>query len=503
MSTPPRAYTPQAGHGPADLVGELLSEGRRGAPRHLPGAAEATPPVVAAAARMPAAGWLATGPHGLGTSAARTPRPETVGEAARPDDHSMAPMAIRGPSGLGTPPAGPRGGRYVTAESDPVPAALDPDRAETGVGTVGFGMAAARLAERLNWARAGDLDPAVPHADLDPAYAERPWGDRSATPLYCPITERMNEPLAEEVDRRLATWAEHCGFDTEQVQRIRRNRFGRLAMLAHPDCEDPDRLLIAAKMNAAWWAADDYYADDDTLGAVPELLPPRLVLAMAAMDPLPPAGEFTVGLEEALVAEPVLLSLRSGLDHMARFATPEQIQRTCYATFAMFVSWTAYAAWRHTGQYPPAWKYLAARQHDSFYTSMTLVDVLGGYTLSADLFHEPRVRRAAFQAGTAVVLLNDLYSVAKDMAEERPPCNMVLQVAADRDCSIAEATEITVNLHNDFVRDFQASHRSLQPVISLELQRFLRGLRAWMGGAFEWHDSNPRYRTADRGAGSS
>jgi 2-methylisoborneol synthase len=30
------------------------------------------------------------------------------------------------------------------------------------------------------------------------------------------------------------------------------------------------------------------------------------------------------------------------------------------------------------------------------------------------------------------------------------------------------------------------------------LQRFLRGLRGWMGGGFEWHDSNPRYRTGAR-----
>ncbi|MCY0994507.1 hypothetical protein OV203_45710 [Nannocystis sp. ILAH1] len=94
-----------------------------------------------------------------------------------------------------------------------------------------------------------------------------------------------------------------------------------------------------------------------------------------------------------------------------------------------------------------------------------------------------------------VVLVNDLYSVAKDLEDAKPPCNMVLQVAADRGCSIDEATEVTVQLHNDLVRDFEASHRELQAVPSVELQRFLRALRAWMGGAFEWHDSNPRYKT--------
>ncbi|MGH3828252.1 MAG: family 2 encapsulin nanocompartment cargo protein terpene cyclase, partial [Pseudonocardiaceae bacterium] len=38
-------------------------------------------------------------------------------------------------------------------------------------------------------------------------------------------------------------------------------------------------------------------------------------------------------------------------------------------------------------------------------------------------------------------------------------------------------------------------HRSLLPVLSPQLQRFLRGVRAWMGGGFEWHATNPRYRS--------
>ncbi len=362
-------------------------------------------------------------------------------------------------------------------------------------GPTGLWTSAARLADEVRKARAEGLGPSLPPREGgDPAYAERPWGDRKASPLYCPVTERVDDALAAEVDLRLAAWAKGCGYDDGEIAKMGKAGFGRLVVLAHPDCDDPDRLLVAAKMNAAWWTADDYYADDTALGAVPEQLPPRLVLAMAAMDPLPPAGYFTPPLEEALASDKVLVALRSGLDHAARYATPAQIHRVCYATFAMFVSWSAYAAWRVTG-YPPAWKYLAARQHDSFYTSMTLIDVLGGYELAAHLTYEPRVRRAAFQAGTAVVLVNDLFSVTKDLKDEKPPCNMVLQVAADRSCTIEEATEIVVALHNDIVHDFEESHRSLMAVPSPELQRFLRGVRAWMGGAFEWHDTNPRYRT--------
>jgi len=461
------------------------------------------------------------------------------------NDETMAdPIAILKPTGLGT--SATRLARELGRLGDAAPAVAQPAAARLGSSSSGLGTSAARLANLLARARVGELDPPLPVADEldpplpaadeldpplpvadeldpplpvaeelapplpaadeldppllpagpDPAYAHRPWGDGTAKPLYCPVTERINEPLADIVDERLAAWAKECGFDDEEVEKLRKTRFGRLVMLAHPDCDDPDRLLVAAKLNAGWWAADDYYADDSALGAKSELLPPRLVLAMAAMDPPAPAGEFTPPLEQAIADERVLVALRSGLEHTARYATPAQIQRVCYSTFAMFVSWGAYAAWRFTGEYPPAWKYLAARQHDNFYTSMTVIDVVSGYELTANAYYEPRVRHAAFQAGIAAVLVNDLFSVAKDLADETPPCNMVLQIAADRGCSIEEATEITVDLHNDIVRDFEARHRSLQAVASVELQRFMRGLRAWMGGGFEWHDSNPRYKVA-------
>jgi 2-methylisoborneol synthase len=356
-------------------------------------------------------------------------------------------------------------------------------------GPTGLGTSAARFTTRL-----AEAEP--PKPDVDPAYTYREWGDGSAPPLYTPVAERIDDALGEEVDRRLAVWAAECGFSDEECEGLGQAGFGRLVTLAHPDCDDPDRLLISAKLNAAWWAADDLYADDTALGAVPEQLPPRLALAMAAMDPLPPAGAFTRELDETLTGDRVLVALGSGADYLREHSSPAQHQRVCYSTFTMFVSWTAYAAWRHAGKYPPAWEYLAARQHDSFYTSMTLIDVLGAYELTANLYYEPRVRHAAIQAGTASVLVNDLHSVMKDLADDNPPCNMVLLVADDRNCSIQEATETVVELHNEIVHDFQSAHDELRAVPSPELQRFLTGLRSWMGGGFEWHSTSPRYASA-------
>lgn len=338
-----------------------------------------------------------------------------------------------------------------------------------------------------------------PPADLyaPVPYAEREWGDGSYPPLYCPRTVRDNEPLGAEVNRRLVDWAASTGIYADHLDAFRETGFGRLAMLAHADCEDPDLLLVAAQMNAAWWAADDYYADETSLGASPTELPPRLALVMSAMDPPPAVGDYAGPLEEAVRADPVLVALRSATGHLRRHASSAQVMRACQTTFQMYVSWAAYAAWRYLEDPPPVWRYLAARQHDSFYTSMMLIDVVGGYELPPSMFAEPRVHRAVMQAGTASVLVNDLHSAEREGADELPDANIVLLIAAEDGCSLAEATEQTVRLHNELVRGFEVSQRALASIPSAELWRFLRGAQAWMAGCLEWHATSSRYQRRD------
>ncbi|WP_218025102.1 family 2 encapsulin nanocompartment cargo protein terpene cyclase [Nocardia jejuensis] len=396
---------------------------------------------------------LGGGPTGLGTALARRFGTTSGSETAQPD---LAPVA--------TP--------VHTATSHSCSA---------GSSSMRLGESAFRLpARRLT-------------ADLEPCRLVA-WGDGSAPPVYLPPAPRNDDRLAAEVDDRLAAWGSSLGFTDDELGTLRKTGYGRLVMLTHTDCEDPDLLLVAAQMNTAWWMADDYFADDSELGADPVKLPQRLTMVMAAMDPLPSAGEFSAPLNAQLRSDKVLRTFTSAISHLRAHSTPGQLHRACYATFSMFVSWTAYAAWRHSEISPAAWEYLAARQHDSFYTSMTLIDVLAAYEVPANLYYDDRVRTAAFRAGTTSVLINDLLSVKKDAADPNPVCNMVLQIAADRGCSVARATEITVDLHNRMVRDFEADLVALRAVPSPELQMFLRGLRSWIGGGFEWHNTNPRYR---------
>ena len=331
------------------------------------------------------------------------------------------------------------------------------------------------------------------HAPLP--YTERQWGDGSHPPLYCPQTARIDDDLGDEVNRRLVAWAEEVGIYADRIEEFRDTGFGRLAMLTHADSDDADALLVAAQMNTAWWAADDYYADDAGLGAVPTELPPRLALVMSAMDPPPAMGDYTRQLDEMLHADPVLVAFSSATAHLARHGTPSQVQRACASTFEMFVSWTAYAAWHHVQATPSVRRYLEARLHDNFHTSMTLIDIVGGYELPANLFYERRVHHALVQAGMASVIVNDLHSAAREAEGDQPDFNLVLLLAAEQDCSLPEAIERAVGLHNDFVRAFEEAQQRLAAVPSVELRRFLRGAQAWMAGCLEWHETSCRYNS--------
>lgn len=325
--------------------------------------------------------------------------------------------------------------------------------------------------------------------------AARPPGGRvSVPPLYGPGPVRVDEALGEEVDARLVAWLSDLGIFLDKLDRLREARFGRLAMLVHPDTDDPDRLLLAARLLVAFFAVDDVYMDDTDLGAVPELVGGRLALAQAALDPPRLGDPYGSRLQDGLETDPVLIALRSSVEWLARNGAPSQVDRVRYEAANLFAGMNAEASWRIAGHVPPVWEYLAGRHLNSFMPNLTLVDLVGGYHLAAELYSDPRVRRASTLAGDAATIANDLYSLAKDRDPRTADLNLPVVIALEERCSLQEAVERSVAYHTGLVKAFESAHRGLAPVASPELQRYLLGLRAWIGGSDEWHRSSGRYR---------
>ncbi|MFF3325564.1 family 2 encapsulin nanocompartment cargo protein terpene cyclase [Streptomyces sp. NPDC002889] len=364
-------------------------------------------------------------------------------------------------------------------------------------GPAGPGTAAARAFSSLTPSTASQAAPSARQDEVPPSATQVPSAGQDAAvripPLYCPDAVRDDPALGQEVNNRLVDWAAEIGIFTGRLERLRSHQFGRLFMLAHPDCDDPDRLLAAARCGLAEWSVDDHWVDegDDT---EPELLGSRLAMAHAVIDPVRLPARYLAQFEELVHRQPVLRAFRSSLAHLSQIASTTQVARLRHELDVMFVAYGQEAEWRSSGRRPAVWEYLLHRYENAFYPCMVLIDPVGGYELPAHEFADPTVRRTYLYAGMANVLLNDLYSMAK---EDPADTNLPNLIAAEDNCSLQEAVDRTAAIHDELMHTVEADCAVLAAAGSPQLRRYLAGLWAWMGGSKQWHATSARYQNAN------
>ncbi len=434
MSVLSRVSAPAATHDLAGVVVALFSSPERAAPRDLPGSVGDQLPRDGNKLTASVVGRLVTGPTGLGTSAARIPWQRTAGgETIAATGRGAEPCMPDGPTGLGTSALRVQAGRSADGGSGPE--------------------------------------------------------------LYCPPALRDDEALGEEVNDRLVDWAGQIGIYPGQLDRLRACNFGRLMMLTHPATDDPDRLLAASKCVLAEWATDDHFLDDESMGADAKVIGSRLGISYAAVDPVDLPVRYAPQLDQALSDEPVAVAYRSAFEHLARYATATQVARLRHELAVMFMAYNHEANWRATGRIPPVWEYLVHRHENSFLPPMVLVDPIAGYELPSFEFADRRVRRVFCLAGSASVILNDLYSMAK---ESDTDFDLPKVIAAEEKCSPQEAIEHSVQIHNELMHTFVEEAAVLSNLGSLALRRFLADIWSWLGGNREWHSTTERYHGAGK-----
>jgi 2-methylisoborneol synthase len=353
-------------------------------------------------------------------------------------------------------------------------------------GPTGPGTSAARLAELL-----APREPAAVVEKPAGVPAGEPAGPVHVPPLYCPDAVRDDAALGEEVNERLVAWAAEVGIYEGRLDRLRSHGFGRLRMLGHPDCEDPDRLLVAARCGLSEWAVDDHWVDEGD-DAAADLITARLAMAHAVVDPVRLPAPYEVRFEALVAKEPVLRAFRSALGYLSGIASATQVARLRHELAVMFVGYGQEAEWRSSGRTPAVWEYLLHRYENAFFPCMVLVDPIGGYELPPHEFADPRVRRTYLYAGTASVLLNDLYSMGK---EDPTDTNLPNLIVAEEGCSLQEAVDRTAAIHDELMHTVEAESAALAAAGSPYLGRFLTGIWAWMGGCKQWHATSARYNT--------
>lgn len=545
MSVLSRAAAPAATHDLAADVVALLTSTDSAAPAELfaEAVAESAALPDVSSQPWPAAGFTPVrllGPRGLGSGALRLPVDRTAGPttpylapdgvAIGPSTPDAAPVA----DGVDETPSGPPDGNAADsvgpaqgagpAESrrPPIPSgpavrvtgraaapasnghapatpASEPDRpwARIPLGPTGLGTASAAVRP----ATAAPPRARIGPSGLGTASTQVGSGSR-IPPLYCPPPLRDDPVLAEAVNEGLLAWAEDIGLYEGRLDDLRKADFGRLVMLAHPDCSHADQLLAAAKCAVSEWSVDDYYCEEDADDRAPDGTPsspeaelgPRLELCMAVMDPAHLPARYAPQLERALQADPILRAFRTSFEHLAQYAGPAQLARLRTEIGGWFIALGAEAGWRGAGRMPPVWEYLTNRQPHSFLPCMAPIDVLGGYELSAAEYTHPAMRRVTTTAALAAQMVNDLYSMAREDLSNGREFNLPTVLAAEERCSRREAVLHTAAVHDELVHRFEREAAPLAAGGSPELRRFLVGLWAWMGGNRAWHADSRRYK---------
>lgn len=338
-------------------------------------------------------------------------------------------------------------------------------------------------------------------ARLRPPHPVPPSPARTAAPeripvpaLHCPRPLRDDLALGQELNDRLVEWAARAGLYAGRLDTLRATGFGRLIMLCYPDTDDVDVLLAPARCALAVWTMDDHYCDDPRLGAAaPELLGSRLAPAAATAERMGLPPPYAADFEAAVGRDPVLVALRSAVDHLARLATPVQMSRARHAFASLFPALAQEASWRAASRVPAVWEYLINRQTNSFLPCLAVIDAVGGYELPPETGADLRVQRAVASAALATSLVNDLYSLATENDSTILDFNLPTAIAAEDACPLQEAVHRTADLHDELMHRFEAEAATLSRTGPPELRRYLAGITAWCGGNLEWHRNSPRY----------
>ncbi|MFJ8851841.1 family 2 encapsulin nanocompartment cargo protein terpene cyclase [Streptomyces sp. NPDC102437] len=303
----------------------------------------------------------------------------------------------------------------------------------------------------------------------------------------------------EEVSRRIKSWAldEVSLYPEDWEEQFDGFSVGRYMVGCHPDAPTIDHLMVATRLMVAENAVDDCYCEDH--GGSPIGLGERLLLAHTALDPLHTTEEYQPQWAESLHADAPRRAYRSAMEYFVRAASPSQADRLRHDMARLHMGYLAEAAWAQLDHVPEVWEYLAMRQFNNFRPCPTITDTVGGYELPADLHAQPGMQRVIALAGNATTIVNDLYSYTKELAAPGRHLNLPVVIAEREGLSDRDAYLKSVEVHNDLMHDFEAEAAALTAACpSPNVQRFLRGVAAWVDGNHNWHQSNTyRYSLPD------
>jgi 2-methylisoborneol synthase len=320
------------------------------------------------------------------------------------------------------------------------------------------------------------------------ALAEHSRPARAVAALYCPTAVRDDPALARQVQDRLDTWAPGVDLAPDAVA-----GYGRLAVLTHPDTDDPARLAVAGQLLAVGALLENSAGSAPSMTAATATTAPTTTAAAAATTASMLAQALDAALQEVFDAcdtprlprraditapaaaaditpdiadQPALRSTLAAVSALP--CSPYQvdrIRRECQALAA--------AAPTRTGPHPP-WDHLALAHLNAYSPALTALDAVDGYELTPTAAAHPDLRRVQRLAALAAALLRDLAHPA--------PSGLTASIARADGLGTPAAARRAATVHDDAMHAFQHHATALAGGADPDTRRYLSGLWTWLGG---------------------
>jgi 2-methylisoborneol synthase len=315
--------------------------------------------------------------------------------------------------------------------------------------------------------------------------------------VFCPFPLLFDRQAAHEADERIAEWIEQMGLFQGQRAEVATFRIGTFAVLCHPDAADFDRLMLAAMNICAFIGADDQYCDEAVEGADPRIASSRLAGILPVLEDAIGFPSACPRVAATTTDDAVTAAYREVMRSTAKLGTPAQVGRLKREITCNLLAMAGENTWRLTHRTPPSWEYLQQRPFNGATACLSLIDLVGGYELSANDYDDPGIRSLTLAASMLIMLVNDLYSAPKEAASGVGSYSLPPLLAARRGWPLERCMTETARLHDRCMQHYLQTEQKVARHASPAAARYLTGLRNWIRGNLEWHATSGRFHRRD------
>jgi hypothetical protein len=287
--------------------------------------------------------------------------------------------------------------------------------------------------------------------------------------------------------RQAVQWAFEYELISSQQDRhgMDVSHYTLLMARAYPTA-DPAALQLIADWNTWTFLLDDYF-DEHVIGRNPDAVEHLHSQILSTLAGATPDAHDSRRIHALHNIASRLRALRDG-EWMARFSAC--VRETLAASL-----WEARN--RRISVVPAADDYSYWRLFTSgVFCYFALIEVAEQISLPAFVLDHPVIQQLARSANYVICWSNDIFSFAKELA-----CgdvhNLVYIVQHERHLALDDAIAFVAQRHDEEVRAFQRLRAALPRFggfVDNFVQRYVRGLEAWMRANMDWSMATQRYQ---------